>query len=166
MYLRILRLFSLLAYHAKDTRGTEERPRWVSPLLPLVATLWSSESWPQYVSCNACAAVHGSRMVSYRIITRHMGVSKNRAIPKWKTLFKLMIWGYHYFRKHPYIDSYWYQFLSCNISGSMKHYFAKLKFPQKCCAIWGIRCKLSCCLKFHHNSPKYTDGVGKSVWSL
>ena len=36
-----------------------------------------------------------------------MGVSKNRGTPKWmalkwKTLLKWMIWGYHYFRKHPY----------------------------------------------------------------
>ena len=38
----------------------------------------------------------------------YMGVSKNRGTPKWmiynKTLSKWMIWGYHYFRKHPYID--------------------------------------------------------------
>jgi len=36
-----------------------------------------------------------------------MGVSKNRGTPKWmvyngKNLLKLMILGYHYFRKHPY----------------------------------------------------------------
>ena len=36
-----------------------------------------------------------------------MGVSKNRGTPKWmvynwKTLLNWMIWGYHYFRKHPY----------------------------------------------------------------
>ena len=35
-----------------------------------------------------------------------MGVSKNRGTPKWmvyngKPLLKWMIWGYHYFRKHP-----------------------------------------------------------------
>ena len=40
-------------------------------------------------------------------IVDNMGVSKNRGIPKWmvyngKTLLKLMIWGYHYFWKHPY----------------------------------------------------------------
>ena len=41
----------------------------------------------------------------------YMGVSKNSGILKWmvyigKTLLnllKLMIWGYHNFRKHPYI---------------------------------------------------------------
>ena len=38
----------------------------------------------------------------------YMGVSKNSGIPKmdgleWKSLLKWMIWGYHYFRKHPYI---------------------------------------------------------------
>ena len=37
-----------------------------------------------------------------------MGVSKNRGSPKWmvykeKPVFKLMIWGYPYFWKHPYI---------------------------------------------------------------
>ena len=37
----------------------------------------------------------------------HMGVSKNSGTPKWmvyngKSLFKWLIWGYHYFRKHPY----------------------------------------------------------------
>jgi len=36
-----------------------------------------------------------------------MGVSKNRGTPIWmvyngKPFFKWMIWGYHYFRKHPY----------------------------------------------------------------
>ena len=40
---------------------------------------------------------------------KDMGVSKNRGTPKWmvyngkrKTLLKGVIWGYHYFRKHPY----------------------------------------------------------------
>ena len=38
----------------------------------------------------------------------HMGVSKNRGTPKfyglqWKALLKWMIWGYPYFRKHPYL---------------------------------------------------------------
>ena len=37
-----------------------------------------------------------------------MGVSKNRGTPEmdglqWKTLLKWMIWGYHHFRKHPFI---------------------------------------------------------------
>ena len=36
-----------------------------------------------------------------------MGASKNRGTPKWMvynghTLLKWMIWGYHYFRKHPH----------------------------------------------------------------
>ena len=36
-----------------------------------------------------------------------MGISKNRGTPKWivsngKSLLKLMIWGYHHLRKHPY----------------------------------------------------------------
>ena len=39
----------------------------------------------------------------------HMVVSKNRGTPKWmvyngKPLLKWMIWGYHYFWKHPYIN--------------------------------------------------------------
>ena len=37
----------------------------------------------------------------------YMGVSENRGTPKWmvkimETLLKWMIWGYHYFWKHPY----------------------------------------------------------------
>ena len=37
----------------------------------------------------------------------YMGVSKNKGTPEWRvflwnTLLKLMIWGYHYFWKHPY----------------------------------------------------------------
>ena len=37
----------------------------------------------------------------------NVGVSKYRGIPKWiglqwKTLLKWMIWGYHYFWKHPF----------------------------------------------------------------
>ena len=46
-----------------------------------------------------------------------MGVSKNRGGPtKWmvyngKTLLKWMTWGYHYFRKHPYICIYIYTFV-------------------------------------------------------
>ena len=40
-----------------------------------------------------------------------MGVSKNRGTPKWmvysgKPLLKWMIWGYHYFRKHPYTSCF------------------------------------------------------------
>ena len=40
-------------------------------------------------------------------IGNYMGVSENYGYPKmdgleWKTLLKWMIWGYHYFRKHPY----------------------------------------------------------------
>ena len=38
----------------------------------------------------------------------HMGVSKNKGTPKWmvysvKPYWNGMIWGYHYFRKHPYL---------------------------------------------------------------
>ena len=41
----------------------------------------------------------------------YLGVSENRGTPKWmvkrwKTLSKWMIWGYHYFRKHP--SSWWF----------------------------------------------------------
>ena len=31
-------------------------------------------------------------------LLHHLGVSKNRGTPKWMG----MIWGYHYFRKHPF----------------------------------------------------------------
>ena len=34
--------------------------------------------------------------VDKQVNLEHMGVSKNSGTPKW------MIWGYHYFRKHPY----------------------------------------------------------------
>ena len=38
-----------------------------------------------------------------------MGVSKKYGYPKmdgvyWKAILKWMIWGYPYFRKHPYLD--------------------------------------------------------------
>ena len=59
--------------------------------------------------------VPGSKVTIQWIITYnptiyyipYMGVSKNRGTPKWmvyngKPLLKWMIWGYHYFRKHPY----------------------------------------------------------------
>jgi len=41
----------------------------------------------------------------------YLGVSENRGTPKWmvkrwKTSSKWMIWGYHYFRKHP--SSWWF----------------------------------------------------------
>ena len=45
-----------------------------------------------------------------QIHTHYMGVSKNRGTPKWmvydgKALLKWMIWGYHYFWKHPHQES-------------------------------------------------------------
>jgi len=46
--------------------------------------------------------------------SHHLGVSKNRGTPKmdglwWKTLLKWMIWGYHYFWKHPYISMWHFE---------------------------------------------------------
>ena len=46
----------------------------------------------------------------------HLGASKNRETPQngwflWKTLLKWMIWGYHYFRKHPVVYT-WIKFVS------------------------------------------------------
>ena len=35
-----------------------------------------------------------------------IGVPQNRWFIKWKTLVKLMIWGYHYFWKHPYASGW------------------------------------------------------------
>ena len=47
-------------------------------------------------------------------MVREMGFPKNRGTPKWmvynrKHLLKWMIWGYHYFRKHPnsHFMTYW-----------------------------------------------------------
>ena len=38
-------------------------------------------------------------------ICGYMGVSKNRGTPKWMVSpVKWMIWEYHYFWKHPYVD--------------------------------------------------------------
>ena len=56
----------------------------------------------------------------------YLGVSKNRGTPKrmvynGKTLLKWMIWGYHYFRKHPSISqrrnkgSKWVAVPACNL---------------------------------------------------
>ena len=36
-----------------------------------------------------------------------IGVPQNGWFIKWKTLLKWMIWGYHYFWKHPYVLSTW-----------------------------------------------------------
>ena len=39
----------------------------------------------------------------------HLGVSKNKGTPKWMvyngTLLRWMIWGYHYFWKHPFVEA-------------------------------------------------------------
>ncbi len=45
------------------------------------------------------------------VIPTYMAVSKNRGTPKWmvhngKPYYNGMIWGYHYFWKHPYIGIY------------------------------------------------------------
>ena len=52
--------------------------------------------------------------------TPHMDVSKNRGTQngwwkEWNTLLKWMIWGYHYFWKHPYIPSFPLQALRISV---------------------------------------------------
>ena len=51
---------------------------------------------------------------------------KNRGIPKmdglyWKTLSKWMIWGYHYFRKHPYVCFFLKSFFSTGHNDFLKY---------------------------------------------
>ena len=60
----------------------------------------------------------------------YMGISKNRGTPKWmvyngKPLLKWMIWGYLYFRKHPYDN----QFFSsqCQLSTFLPYFLIKPK---------------------------------------
>ena len=54
-----------------------------------------------------------------QIHTHYMGISKNRGSPKWmvydgKALLKWMIWGYHYFWKHPHQESEKLQNIGCS----------------------------------------------------
>ena len=51
-----------------------------------------------------------------------IGVSKNRGTPKWMvcnstTLLKWMIWGYHYFWKHPNQPSVFFKFMTVKKCG-------------------------------------------------
>ena len=66
-----------------------------------------------------CINIQGSK--SGLINGWHMGVSKNSGTPKWmvyngKSLLKWMIWGYLYFRKHPYQST---GFAGLQISGAL-----------------------------------------------
>ena len=50
--------------------------------------------------------LHAVCLFLFSLFVLQKGVSKNRGTPKWmvfiwKTRWKWMIWGYHYFRKHP-----------------------------------------------------------------
>ena len=61
-------------------------------------------SWKLHFGSLTCPCTYGPLFGIYI----YMGVSKNRGTPKWmayngKPLLKWMIWGYHYFWKHPYI---------------------------------------------------------------
>ena len=58
----------------------------------------------------------GFRMIKIVYSYIHMGVSKNIATPKWmvyngKPYKKWMIWGYHYFWKHPHLIYTWHLFV-------------------------------------------------------
>ena len=55
---------------------------------------------------NSLGKRKGYREFCGNFLGGRFGVSKNRGTPKWmvyngKPLLKWMIWGYHYFRKHP-----------------------------------------------------------------
>ena len=64
----------------------------------------------------------------------NMGVSKNRGTPKWMVYFmenpmnKWMIWGYHYFWKHPYRCSFCDFRVLCGTFFKIQVFFA---IPQK-----------------------------------
>ena len=53
---------------------------------------------------------------------------------EWRTLLKWMIWGYHYFRKHPYLSTFYQQYDGISLSHHMKiHILSALK--QETCQI-------------------------------
>ena len=60
-----------------------------------------------------------------------MGVSKNRATSKWMVkimenpMNKWMIWGYHTFRKHPYVRSRGRLSSKTNVKGDRIHVWYK-----------------------------------------
>ena len=58
-----------------------------------------------------CPGLSGGSTAPFILSQEYMDVSENRGYPKndgyngkpWKTHLQWMIWGYHYFRKHPYL---------------------------------------------------------------
>ena len=71
-------------------------------------TIWHSPAWrANGTGTWKMGQGWGVGCVGWRIAMVNKGVSKNKRYPKmdglwWKTLLKWMIWGYHYFWKHPY----------------------------------------------------------------
>ena len=62
-------------------------------------------------------AVVDSTSVCMDYINKQLDVSKNKDTRKWmaydgKPLLKWMIWGYHYFRKHPVLKMFWFTWIS------------------------------------------------------
>ena len=80
-----------------------------------VCASWRFESWLE-ICAGSIYHVHFAWQVWYGHYIC-MGVSKNRATPKWMVkimenpMNKWMIWGYHYFWKHPYVYIYTYIYI-------------------------------------------------------
>ena len=79
-------------------------------LVHIPLTIWFSGWWlnqPLWKIWVKLGSSSPNRGENKNIWNHHLGVSKNRGTPKWMvyngkpTLLKWMIWGCHYFRKHP-----------------------------------------------------------------
>ena len=89
-----------------------------------------------------------------------MGVSKNGGTPKWmvyngKPLLKWMIWGYHYFRKHPdplkpqfplatSLGSVWYNLCVQASNNKIPPHERCTKFSGRCCRWHGSGSACGC----------------------
>ena len=108
-----------------STTKTSDLPRFFNHTWPIPDHTWPNKDWssgwslePKVGQCNdAYSAVVIATKLAEALECHlgsnqkgrytDMGVSENRGTQKWmvkewKTLLKWMIWGYHYFRKHPY----------------------------------------------------------------
>ena len=101
---------------------------------------------------------------------KYMGVSKNRGTPKWmvyingKPYWIWMIWGYHYFRKHPYDfpgnsirDPTW---SPSRIGGHQRPFLRSQKGPQQNCQVDVPH--FFCCMS-NEKSPACLGCIGDEI---
>ena len=93
-----------------------------------------------------CAKIGWLRILS-STFRNYKGVSKNRDTPKWMVyngnpLLKWMIWGYHYFRKHP----------SCP------------KQKLKTCSVGSHNCPTNCLFNSYKNEVHNNSVVWFVLW--